>query len=114
MIQDVTILLFTALLWWHSRLKICRSCLSRIRWWASVCHVCGGERFCADDCVRRIWAFERQVGCRKSGWMVERRLNSGLLRNMTIPPCFANKPELYKRLLMMHRREHKGSDRGDP
>jgi hypothetical protein len=42
-----TILVFTALassfLWWRSRFKICRRCRSRIRRWASICHICGAE-----------------------------------------------------------------------
>src|SRR5215831_19280771 len=48
MFQKVVILVFTALassfLWWRSRFKICRRCRSRIRRWASVCHVCGAEQ----------------------------------------------------------------------
>jgi len=47
MIQNVIILVFTALssfLWWRSRFKICRRCRSRIRRWASVCHICGAEQ----------------------------------------------------------------------
>lgn len=48
MLQSVIILVFTALasslLWWRSRFKICRRCRSRIRRWASVCHVCGTEQ----------------------------------------------------------------------
>jgi hypothetical protein len=45
MLQNVILLIFAALassfLLWHSRFKICRRCRSRIRRWASVCHVCG-------------------------------------------------------------------------
>jgi hypothetical protein len=48
MLQRVVLLIFTALassfLWWRSRFKICRRCRSRIRRWASVCHVCGAEQ----------------------------------------------------------------------
>src|SRR5262249_29924712 len=48
MFQKVVILVFTTLassfLWWRSRFKICRRCRSRIRRWASICHVCGAEQ----------------------------------------------------------------------
>jgi len=49
MLPNVIILVFTALassfLWWRTRFKICRRCRSRIRWWASVCRVCGAEQW---------------------------------------------------------------------
>ena len=48
MLQNVILLIFTALassfLWWRARFKVCRRCRSRIRRWASVCHVCGAEQ----------------------------------------------------------------------
>ena len=49
MLPNVIILVFTALassfLWWRTRFKICRRCRSRIRWWPSVCRVCGAEQW---------------------------------------------------------------------
>jgi hypothetical protein len=49
-VPNVAIIVFAALassfLWWRSRFKICRRCRSRIRRWASVCHVCGSEQQC--------------------------------------------------------------------
>src|SRR5512132_128778 len=49
MLPNVILLVFTALassfLWWRSRFKLCRRCRSRIRRWASVCHVCGAEQW---------------------------------------------------------------------
>ena len=58
MIQSVIIFVFTALassfLWWHSRFKICRSFLSRIRRWASVCHVCGTSNRVTNKALDKI------------------------------------------------------------
>jgi len=44
MLPNIIILVFVTLvssfLWWRTRFKICRRCRSRIRRWATVCHVC--------------------------------------------------------------------------
>jgi hypothetical protein len=48
MLQNVILLVFAVLassfLWWRARFKICRRCRSRIRRWASVCHICRAEQ----------------------------------------------------------------------
>src|SRR5215831_14259306 len=48
MLPNVILLVLAALvssfLWFRTRFKICRRCRSRIRRWATVCHVCGAEQ----------------------------------------------------------------------
>src|SRR5262245_7214375 len=56
MLPNVILLVFAALassfLWWCTRLKICRRCQSRIRRWATVCHVCGAEQEDSEQSTR--------------------------------------------------------------
>jgi hypothetical protein len=61
MVQSVIILVFTALassfVWWRSRFKICRMCRSRIRRWASVCHLLRSRVSCGSTGVFPIPPF---------------------------------------------------------